>query len=165
MELKYLLSLHIQNNQKHVRIWVWIDKTSSNSSLILNTYHSGTCVNNNRTEPDLLDIIQLSSNPVLLPYPCSHFFFDIKFGHRLYSKEKRSTLPLLFWIWSFAKIDIKVKVTTWIGHKCGSYYSAFIKPSGLFFSELCLLAIFDSFQFHLSTSFSSSTNTYFLKHI
>ena len=33
--------------------------------LILNTYHSGTCVNNNRTEPDLLDIIQLSSNPVL----------------------------------------------------------------------------------------------------
>ena len=44
---------------------MWIDKTSSNRLLILNTYHSGTCVNNNRTEPDLLDIIQLSSNPVL----------------------------------------------------------------------------------------------------
>ena len=64
-ELKYLLFFHIQNNQKHFRIWMWIDKTLSNSSLILNTYHSGTCVNNNRTEPDLLDIIQLSSNPVL----------------------------------------------------------------------------------------------------
>ena len=31
----------------------------------------------------------------LLPYPCSHFYFDINFG---------------------AKFDIKVKVTTWIGH-------------------------------------------------
>ena len=26
----------------------------------------------------------------LLPYPCSHFYFDINFGDRLYSKEKRS---------------------------------------------------------------------------
>ena len=25
----------------------------------------------------------------LMPYPCSHFYFDIKFGDRLYSKEKR----------------------------------------------------------------------------
>ena len=24
-----------------------------------------------------------------MPYPCSHFYFDIKFGDRLYSKEKR----------------------------------------------------------------------------
>ena len=24
-----------------------------------------------------------------MPYPCSHFYFDIKFGNRLYSKEKR----------------------------------------------------------------------------
>ena len=31
--------------------------------------------------------------------------FDIKFGDRLYSKEKRR-----------AKIDAKVKVTTWIWH-------------------------------------------------
>ena len=38
-----------------------------------------------------------------MPYPCSHFYFDINFGDRLYSKEKRP--------------DIKVKVTTWIGHK------------------------------------------------
>ena len=52
---------------------MWIDKTSSNSSLILNTYHSGTCVNNNRTEPDLLDIIQLSSNPVLNVAPTKTF--------------------------------------------------------------------------------------------
>ena len=70
----YCLSIiHIQNNQKHFRIWMWIDKTSSNSSLILNTYHFGTCVNNNRTEPDLLDIIQLSSNPVLNVAPTKTF--------------------------------------------------------------------------------------------
>ena len=25
----------------------------------------------------------------LMPYPCSHFYVDIKFGNRLYSKEKR----------------------------------------------------------------------------
>ena len=51
----------------------------------------------------------------LMPYPCSHFYVDIKFGDRLYSKEKRRAWPLLFWIWSVAKIDTKVKVTTWIG--------------------------------------------------
>lgn len=44
----------------------------------------------------------------------SHFYFDIKFGDRIYSKEKRRAWPLLFWIWSVAKIDIKVTVTTWI---------------------------------------------------
>ena len=52
-----------------------------------------------------------------MPYPCSHFYFDIKFGDRLYSKEKRPGSPLLFWIWSVAKFDIKVKVTTWIWHE------------------------------------------------
>jgi hypothetical protein len=30
----------------------------------------------------------------LLPYPCSHFYFDIKFGNRLYSKEKRRAWPM-----------------------------------------------------------------------
>ena len=50
-------------------------------------------------------------------YPCSHFYFDIKFGDRFYSKENRPGSPLLFWIKSVAKFDIKVKVTTWIGHK------------------------------------------------
>ena len=39
-----------------------------------------------------------------MPYPCSHFYFDIKFGDRLYSKEKRRAWPVL-------------TVTTWIGHK------------------------------------------------
>ena len=34
----------------------------------------------------------------LMPYPCSHFYFDINFGDRLYSKEKRTGSPLLFWI-------------------------------------------------------------------
>ena len=52
----------------------------------------------------------------LLPYPCSHFYFDINFGDRLYSKENRPGSPLPFWIKSVAKFDIKVKVTTWIGH-------------------------------------------------
>ena len=33
---------------------------------------------------------------ILLPYPCSHFYVDIKFGDRLYSKEKRRAWPLLF---------------------------------------------------------------------
>ena len=34
----------------------------------------------------------------LMPYPCSHFHFDINFGERLYSKEKRPSSPLLFCI-------------------------------------------------------------------
>ena len=33
-----------------------------------------------------------------MPYPCTHFYFDIKFGDRLYSKEKRRAWPILFWI-------------------------------------------------------------------
>ena len=32
----------------------------------------------------------------LMPYPCSHFYFDIKFGDRLYSKENRPGSPFLF---------------------------------------------------------------------
>ena len=56
------------------------------------------------------------ANFILMPYPCSHFYFDIKFGDRLYSKENRLGSPLLFWIQSVAKFVIKVKVTTWIGH-------------------------------------------------
>ena len=32
----------------------------------------------------------------LMPYPCSHFYFDINFGNRLYSKENRPGSPLLF---------------------------------------------------------------------
>ena len=35
---------------------------------------------------------------ILMPYPCSHFYFDIKFGDRLYSKEKRRAWHVLFWI-------------------------------------------------------------------
>ena len=46
--------------------------------------------------------IHTLSNPSLciniMPYPCSHFYFDIKFGDRLYSKENRPGSPLLFWI-------------------------------------------------------------------
>ena len=33
---------------------------------------------------------------ILMPYPCSHFYFDIKFGDRLYSKEKKRAWPVLF---------------------------------------------------------------------
>ena len=29
-----------------------------------------------------------------MPNPCSYFYFDIKFGNRLYSKEKRPGFPL-----------------------------------------------------------------------
>ena len=32
----------------------------------------------------------------LMPYPWSHFYVDINFGNRLYSKEKRPGSPLLF---------------------------------------------------------------------
>ena len=34
----------------------------------------------------------------LLLYPCSHFYFDINFCNRLYSKEKRPGSPVLFLI-------------------------------------------------------------------
>ena len=30
--------------------------------------------------------------PWLMPYPCSHFYFDIKFGNRLYSKREEESL-------------------------------------------------------------------------
>jgi hypothetical protein len=30
---------------------------------------------------------------IVMPYPCSHFYYDIKFGYRLYSKDKRRALP------------------------------------------------------------------------
>ena len=50
-----------------------------------------------------------------MPYPCSHFYFDIRFGNRLYSNKKKRAWPV-FPIQSVAKFDIKVKVTTWIGH-------------------------------------------------
>jgi hypothetical protein len=33
---------------------------------------------------------------VVMPYPCSHFYFDINFGNKLYPKEKRPGSPLLF---------------------------------------------------------------------
>ena len=48
--------------------------------------------------------------PLLMPYPCSQFYFDIKLSD---NSQKRKVEPGLF---SFTKIDIKVKVTTWIGH-------------------------------------------------
>ena len=41
-----------------------------------------------------------------LPYPCSHFYIDIKFGDRLCSKDKRRAWP----IWYQHKSDY-----TWIG--------------------------------------------------
>ena len=31
-----------------------------------------------------------------MPYPCSQFYFDINFGDRLYSNEKRPGSPLVF---------------------------------------------------------------------
>ena len=40
----------------------------------------------------------VTSLPCLMPYPCSHFYFDIKFGNRLYSKEMGRAWPVLFWI-------------------------------------------------------------------
>ena len=39
---------------------------------------------------------KMIQSSALMPYPCSHFYFDIKFGDRLYSKEKRRALPVLF---------------------------------------------------------------------
>ena len=35
-------------------------------------------------------------DPSLLSYLCSRFYFDINFGDRLYSKEKKPGSPLLF---------------------------------------------------------------------
>ena len=47
----------------------------------------------------------------LMPYPCSDFYFDIKFDDRLYPKDKSWASTFLFWIQSVAKFDTKVKVT------------------------------------------------------
>ena len=38
----------------------------------------------------------LQWEPRIMPYPCSYFHFDIKFGNRLYWKEKRKAWPFLF---------------------------------------------------------------------
>ena len=45
---------------------------------------------NTKCEPHLINILGL------MPYPCSHFYFDINFGDRLYSKENRPGSPHLF---------------------------------------------------------------------
>ena len=52
-----------------------------------------------------------------MPYPCSHFYVDINFGNRVYSKEKRPGSLLLFLTQSVAKFDINVKLTIWIGQE------------------------------------------------
>ena len=36
------------------------------------------------------------TNLLLMPYPFIHFYFDIKFGNRLFSKEERPGSPLSF---------------------------------------------------------------------
>ena len=41
-----------------------------------------------------------------LPYPCSHFYFGINFGNRLYSKEKRPRAN-----------DFKGQITSKIQHR------------------------------------------------
>ena len=45
----------------------------------------------------------------LLPYPCSHFYFDINFGNRLHSKEKRRAWTIFniicYQIWYQSKSD------------------------------------------------------------
>ena len=61
--------------------------------------HSPCCPILNVAEIMLLYVINvtlLTVKHTLLPYPYSHFYFDIKFGIRLYSKEKRRAWPLLF---------------------------------------------------------------------
>ena len=40
--------------------------------------------------------LNLLTIAIFMPYPCSHFYIDIKFGDRYYSKEKRPGYPLLF---------------------------------------------------------------------
>ena len=42
------------------------------------------------------EIVGLIKHLILLPGPCSGKTFDINFGNRLYSKEKRRAWPLLF---------------------------------------------------------------------
>ena len=73
---------------------------------------------------------------------CKIFYFDIKFGDRLYSKEKSLASSLLNII-SDIKIDIKVKVTTWVGH----YYVTFFSGDRFFFegTEENILHIFRAF--------------------
>ena len=61
------------------------------TQLVTQTYHI-VCEQKKRN-------FHLSSTSwTLMPYSCSHFYFDIKFSDRLYSKDKRTAWPLLFWI-------------------------------------------------------------------
>ena len=70
-------------------IFIYLLKTSRGLDADWNTfgYHQTPCP---CKQPALaaLDLVILH---VLMPYPCSHFYFDIKFGDRLYSKEKLSS--------------------------------------------------------------------------
>ena len=61
----------------------------------------------------------------LMPNPCQ-FYFDIKFGERLYSKEKMPGTPLLFiFIFAFKK---KEKKKNWKGFGKGKKYLEHQKP-------------------------------------
>ena len=90
--------------------WIWIDFSQQQIakmndvrrfSLQLkpsNSYLLGIQLNNRQLISIFLWKIRLSFIYTLLPYSCNHFYFDINFSNRLYSKEKRRAWPLLFWI-------------------------------------------------------------------
>ena len=54
------------------------------------------------------------SQPIM-PYPCSHFYFDIKFGNRLYSKERliSKLQPEVVNIWIFIFLAKQNISTNW----------------------------------------------------
>ena len=83
-------------------LWfLWLGEASTISDILQSFYIKGIGVdehhflkNWSHLDLKLKKYAEVAENS-LMPYPCSHFYFDIKFG---------------------AKIDIKVKVSTWIGH-------------------------------------------------
>ena len=69
------------------------------STLIIGTQDSLYSEKFNQTESTIcqVSLTKADFRPFThMPYPCSHFYFDIKFGDRFYSKENRPGSPLLF---------------------------------------------------------------------
>ena len=58
-----------------------------------------------------------------MPYPCSHFYVDIKFGNRLYSEEKRRAWPWNFdFFFSIFESPVSGKKNVWFPDRIFKFF-------------------------------------------
>ena len=85
--------VHRGTSRPWITLQIWT-RPSGNRHFISLTLET----NKHPYQASVLCVLNDNLNKRLIPYPCSHFYCDIKFGDILYSKEKRPGSPFLFWI-------------------------------------------------------------------